>query len=61
MTDDGHGVKYKRTQQRRMQLWPHKLDWWLSHRNRIIRNAAMPPEIEMRLVSESKFVERLFF
>jgi len=60
-TDDKNFVKYKLTQQRRMQLWPHKLDWWWSHRNVNSRKTAVPPVIEMRLVSERMFVERLLF
>jgi len=61
MSDDRHFVKHKRTQQRRMQLWPHKLDWWWSHRTLEILYTAEPPVIEMRVVTEGKLVERLLF
>jgi hypothetical protein len=44
-----------------MQLWPHKLDWWWSHRKRVILHIAQPPVIEMRILTERKLVERLFF
>ena len=58
MSDDRSFVKYKRTQQRRMQLWPHKWDWWWSHHTRDVRNVAVQPVIEMRIVIEGKLVER---
>ena len=59
VTSDGKNcVKYKRTQQRRMQLWPHKWDWWWSQSRRMIRALAVPPVVEMGIVTESKLVER---
>jgi len=53
--------KYKRTTKRRMQLWPHRLDWWWNQRNSVIRKIAVTPVIEVEIVTERKFVERLRF
>jgi len=44
-----------------MQLWPHKCDWWWSQHKRMFRYKAVPPAIEMRVLTERKFVEQLLF
>jgi hypothetical protein len=61
MSDDRNCVKYKRTIQHSEQLWPHKLDWWWSHHTWGIRNIAVPPAIEMQVVTERMLIKVLFF
>jgi len=50
MSDDFNLVKYKRTLQRRMQQWPHKLDRWWSHHTETNPYKTVLPIIEIRIV-----------